>query len=186
MIHGSSALTITAKGGLLRALICGCSACAGFDPKLVPANQRPSFEKFQAIWDTGATASVITQDVVNKCGLKPTGMKEVHGVHGKKLAETFLANIRLPNAVMVPNVDVTLGDLAGADVLIGMDIITLGDFSITNVGGITVFSFRYPSQKTVDFVEEHKAAQSRRTARKVRRKSKRRPKGSPKKPGRRR
>ena len=49
------------------------------------------------------------------------------------------------------------------DLLIGMDIITIGDFSISNVGGNTTFSFRVPSIKTVDFVDESqklKAAQS--------------------------
>lgn len=40
------------------------------------------------------------------------------------------------------------------DILIGMDIITLGDFAITNVGGKTVFSFRTPSTKMIDYVEE--------------------------------
>ncbi len=49
----------------------------------------------------------------------------------------------------------------GADVLIGMDIITQGDVAITNLGGNTVFSFRIPSQKQVDFVQEH-AEESRR------------------------
>ena len=36
-----------------------------------------------------------------------------------------------------------------------MDIITSGDFSITNKNGITVFSFRYPSITEVDYVQEH-------------------------------
>jgi hypothetical protein len=41
-----------------------------------------------------------------------------------------------------------------ADILIGMDIITIGDFSITNVDKKTVFTFRFPSIKTIDYVEE--------------------------------
>ena len=86
--------------------------------------------------------------------LKPTGMKEVHGVHGKELVETFLINIGLPNNVAFVNMEVTLGKLAGAHMLIGMDIITRGDFSITNVGDRTVFSFRVPSLATVDFVKQ--------------------------------
>jgi hypothetical protein len=60
----------------------------------------------------------------------------------------------LPNSVGFVNLEVTLGQLYGADVLLGMDIITSGDFSITNVGGRTVFSFRVPSITAVDFVKE--------------------------------
>jgi len=107
-----------------------------------------------AIWDTGATASVITQEVVDTCGLKPTGMMQVHGVGGPELAETFLVNIGLPNGVGFANVEVTKGKILGSQMLIGMDIITAGDFSITNMGGRTVFSFRIPSVRTVDFVKE--------------------------------
>ena len=39
-------------------------------------------------------------------------------------------------------------------VLIGMDVICLGDFSITNVGGQTWMSFRTPSCVAIDYVVE--------------------------------
>jgi hypothetical protein len=48
----------------------------------------------------------------------------------------------------------TLGNLMGCDVLIGMDIITMGDFVVSNKGGVTVMSFRVPSSGNWDFVEE--------------------------------
>lgn len=50
--------------------------------------------------------------------------------------------------------NVTEGDLLGADVLIGMDVINNGDFSVTNHGGVTKFSFRMPSQNHIDFVAD--------------------------------
>ena len=37
------------------------------------------------------------------------------------------------------------------DILMGMDIITLGDFGISNFDGKTQFSFRLPSQEHVDY-----------------------------------
>lgn len=37
------------------------------------------------------------------------------------------------------------------DLLIGMDIIGLGDFAVTNLGGNTVFTFRVPSVEKIDF-----------------------------------
>jgi hypothetical protein len=39
----------------------------------------------------------------------------------------------------------------GIDVLIGMDIISLGDFAISNFDGKTQFSFRIPSQRHVEY-----------------------------------
>ena len=68
-------------------------------------------------------------------------------------------NFILPNQVMIANITVPKGDFRGADVLIGMDIIRLGDFSITNYQGITKMSYRTPSIKHIDYVEEHTALQ---------------------------
>lgn len=117
---------------------------------------QPAMPEFDAIWDTGATGSVITQKVIDACGLAPTGIMEVHGVHDSQFSETFLVNIGLPNSVAFSELRVTKGNLTGADVLIGMDIINRGDFAVTNLGGTTKFSFRVPSTVHLDFVEEHK------------------------------
>lgn len=143
----------TSGKGLLRVLQNKVEITAGFDPKKTPANKQPSFKTFTAIWDTGATGSVITQKVVDRCGLKPTGMTRVHGVHGEGNAEVYHVNIGLPNKVAFPNVSVTKGILAVSDALIGMDIINYGDFAVTNTGGKTVFSFRIPSIQHIDFVK---------------------------------
>ena len=50
------------------------------------------------------------------------------------------------------------GAFAQFDVLIGMDIITQGDFAVTNLGGKTKFSFRIPSQASINFVTEDQEA----------------------------
>jgi Aspartyl protease len=149
--HG---FTLTATGRL-RVLRTTCHACQAFDPRTVPQQQHPPYSQFQAIWDTGATGSVITQDVVNTCGLKPIGMVKVQSANGVADTETYLVNLRLPNNVTIPNVTVTRADLgANVQILIGMDIITLGDFAITNAGGKTMFSFRAPSMRHIDFQTE--------------------------------
>jgi hypothetical protein len=115
--------------------------------------------QFDAIWDTGATASVITQGVIDACGLTPTGIARVHHVKGSSLAETYLVNIGLPNAVGYSAVRVTKGEFVGGDILIGMDIIGTGDFTVTNFDGFTKFSFRYPSVGHIDFVADIKTPQ---------------------------
>ena len=48
--------------------------------------------------------------------------------------------------------------LGGIDVLIGMDILGLGDFAVTHHDGKTVFSFCVPSRRHIDFVSEVKIA----------------------------
>ena len=114
--------------------------------------------QFTAIWDTGATNPVITQAVVDACGLVATGMAKVYHVDGLSQVETYLVNIGLLNNVGYSGVRVTKGDLPdGADILIGMNIINTGDFAVTNFNGITKFSFRVPSVGHIDFVEESKS-----------------------------
>lgn len=92
--------------------------------------------------------------VVKDLGLVPTGAINVHGVHGAELRDTYLTFFYLPNNVIVGGLEVTDGDIAGADALIGMDIIGRGDFAVTNKDGKTTFSFRIPSQEKIDFVKQ--------------------------------
>lgn len=109
----------------------------------------------KAIWDTGATASVITQRVADKLGLKPTGIVEVHTAAGKTLADVHYVNIWLPNHVGFKFVRVSTGELGdNHDLLIGMDIINMTDFAITNRDGRTTWTVRMPSSGNIDFVHE--------------------------------
>ncbi|MGD1047612.1 MAG: SEC-C metal-binding domain-containing protein [Candidatus Krumholzibacteriaceae bacterium] len=120
---------------------------------LHPAGSLPPPAEFTAIWDTGATATAITQKVVDSCGLKPTGMTRVSAAGGEYDTETYFVDLELPNHVTIRNIRVTKADVRDADVLIGMDIISSGDLAITNHNGKTVFTFRLPSDGRIDFVD---------------------------------
>lgn len=137
--------------GISHELVTKVLVAEAFDPKSPP--KRKTTKEFNAIWDTGATKSLITQPVVDQCGLKSTGIAQVHTPSGTSRAETYLVSIFLPNRVVIPDVVVTKGILVGKDVLIGMDIIGCGDFAVTNKDGKTVFSFRMPSIECIDFVK---------------------------------
>jgi hypothetical protein len=126
-----------------------------FDPK--DTLELPAFKKFLAIWDTGATNTVISEEVIKQCDLKPIGMVEVHHTGGSEPVETFLINVILPNNVGIKELKVSRGKLFGANVLIGMDIIRRGDFAVTNYKGKTAFSFRMPSIECIDVVAQSKA-----------------------------
>ena len=109
---------------------------------------------FRAIWDTGATNSAVTQNVIDQCQLEPTGMTDVHTAQGSHRTETYLVCITLPSGVMFPNLRATKGILRDCDILVGMDIIGQGDFAVTNKDGNTVFSFRMPSLELIDFMRQ--------------------------------
>jgi len=112
-------------------------------------------KKFLAIWDTGATNSVITQKVVQECGLNPISIVNVHTASGEALSNVYLVSIWLPNKVVIPQIRVTEGTIGGdTEVLIGMDIINRGDFAVTNKDGKTNFTFRIPSVECIDFVKQ--------------------------------
>ncbi len=136
----------------MRVLLTSVRISQAFDP--ATTTSRPQLEEFQAIWDTGATGTVATQRVVDKCGLKATGMTNVHTANGPTTSPTYLVNVGLPNQVMMGNIKVTRGVIHGnVDVLIGMDIISEGDLAVTNYRGKTAFSFRIPSLECIDFVK---------------------------------
>jgi len=86
-------------------------------------------------------------------------MAQVHGVHGVGTTETYLVNIELPDKVVFTALRVTRGEIRDADILIGMDIINKGDFSVTNCDGHSQFSYRTPSIEHIDYVEQAKALQ---------------------------
>ena len=106
MLPDSFSFTTT-KSGLANVLDNECEVSKAWLPD--GGQPAPPMAKFIAIWDTGATRSVISQNVVAACGLVPIGATRVQGVFGSKLAPVFLVNIGLPNRVAIPELPVTLG-----------------------------------------------------------------------------
>ena len=110
----------------------------------------PSTHLFDATWDTGAMVSVISTKVVDELGLIPTGKETVYHGGGNSISYKYLVNIFLPNDLVFASLEV-LGMPISVDVLIGMDIISQGDFAITASEGITIFSFQIPSKNKIMF-----------------------------------
>lgn len=108
-----------------------------------------------AIWDTGATTSYISKEFAKGIGLIPVSRKRVAGGTGSKIYECFLVDVGLPNQIIIPDLLVTSSDIdnLGLDFIIGMDIITLGDFCVSSYQGKTTVSFRYPSISKIDLVK---------------------------------
>lgn len=104
-----------------------------------------SFGEFKALWDTGATNSMITSDVIKTLNLKIVTYATVYHAGGQSQVPGFNVYIGLPNDILIGPLQVIEGQLEGVDVLIGMDIIGSGDFTVTNNDGHTEFSYTIPS-----------------------------------------
>lgn len=114
--------------------------------------------KVIAIWDTGATMTCISKRLASRLSLVSLGFCDNSTANGTRTASSYLVNVFLPNHVVVTDVhvlDMEDGN-GGFDVLIGMDIITHGDFSISNYNGKTVFTYRLPSVTVTDYVKQSK------------------------------
>lgn len=110
-------------------------------------------KSYHTTWDTGATGSVISKRVVDQLGLVPISVTTVYTAAGPTEANVYIVDFILPNHVIFQKVQVTQGDIVNTDILIGMDIIGSGDFSVTLENGKTVFSYRHPSCECIDYVK---------------------------------
>jgi len=110
--------------------------------------------KTSILWDTGATHSCLSPKIVKDLGLKPIDTIIVHGVNSSKVADVVIASIGLANGLFLAGRRFSVSEIPGTDILIGMDIIMMGDFAISNGGGKTRFSFVIPPfENKVSFTE---------------------------------
>lgn len=107
-----------------------------------------------AIWDTGATSSVVTPRIAQQLGLLPVQKVSVNTPSGSHISEVYHVNLYLPNQVIIRDIKVLSGIPSNCDMLLGMDVIGLGDFAVSNFNGKTMFSFRIPSYAAIDFCKD--------------------------------
>jgi hypothetical protein len=110
-----------------------------------------------AVWDTGATISVITPTAAQKLGVLPVDRMEVTGVNNISEVDVVEVSVLLPGNILIQNLRVPVCTIdEHTDMLIGMDIITRGDFVICNAANQTQFSFAVPPfSEKIDFVMKH-------------------------------
>jgi hypothetical protein len=115
-------------------------------------------QPFMAIWDTGASATCISPKISQALKLGAFSMATVHAAGNTYDSPVFKIDVILPNGLIVVDVRaLEAKNIQGADMLIGMDIITTGDLAITNADNDTWFSFRFPSARLhTDYAEEAK------------------------------
>ncbi len=115
--------------------------------------------KCSGIWDTGSHGCVISSKLIKS--LKPPfiGFKLMSGVLVKGWSPEYLLNIHFSDGFVIKGVGACEGsNLDKDEFLIGMDIINMGDFAITNTNQKTAFSYRIPSAGRINFQAEKNKA----------------------------
>ena len=151
-----NAFTQKYTGRRVNRIITAVKISVAFHPNNRPPNVQ--FYETPALWDTGATHSIITDATVQAMGLVPTGQRMVQHGGGQSQHNTHVVNFYLPNQVAIGGVIVTEhpANDGSFGAIIGMDIIMGGDLAITNHKGESWMTFRYPSIEGCDYVADFK------------------------------
>lgn len=136
-------------GGKAKKLFCTC----GVVEEGLAAVSSGEFGRYTALWDTGCAMTTISKRLADELELEVALPISVNTVGGVVDAKSYVVDILLPNGINIPSLTVIDGELAGFDVLIGMDIISQGDFAVSNICGELIFSFQIPSEKVIDFTQ---------------------------------
>lgn len=110
----------------------------------------------QALWDTGADRTCISEELAARLGLMVDGQTEVTVAdRNTRLSNEYCVQITMGKFTL-PFIRVCELPMqnSGHDVIIGMDFMSQGDLSITNYKGKTILTFREPSIGSIDYVAE--------------------------------
>ena len=99
-----------------------------------------------ALWDTGSTESLISEKIVKMIDpiLKSKAKYVTRDVVIE--CETYAVSLSLSDEITFRDVLMKKADLSdkNVDIIIGMDIISRGDFEIRNYNNLVEFAFRIP------------------------------------------
>jgi len=100
----------------------------------------------ETMWDTGCDITIINDRFVDIFNLQSVGSGKLDTISDEKIpSKIYKINLILPNNIELKDVEAIAGNPKNCDVLIGMDIISQGDFVISNYNGKTTFIFQKPS-----------------------------------------
>lgn len=125
------------------------------DVSISPQGQE-KFKQIKWIWDTGASSSCIDIKIAQDLGLISSDKITSLSAHWAEEKDVYFVDVLLPNNVRVNWIKAVECNLLnmGIGMLIGMDIICHGTFSVSNFQGRTAFSFSIPSVREIDYVPE--------------------------------
>jgi predicted aspartyl protease len=98
-----------------------------------------------ALWDTGASLSAISTQIADKLRITPVETRPLSTANGEVESAVALISLELPNGGIIRDSRAAICNLNdGTDMIIGMNIINLGDFTVSSANNETFFSFTMP------------------------------------------
>ena len=127
-----------------------------FIPIIADNEEKVVSIKTKALIDTGANSSCISERLALACKLRPVSALKIVSAHGMSIAQVYEISLKLPNEILFKTVPVV--EVSGSkffDVIIGMDILSKGDFAFSSNENESCFTFRIPSaNQVIDFTKE--------------------------------
>ena len=117
----------------------------------------------EALWDTGSMVTCMKSSLWERLSICPFDTAdriELAGVGGRVKTKLTIANLILAPNLEIEYCPIYVLDFPGdADILIGMDIIKMGDFVVCNADEKTSFSFAVPPfPDRISLIEKAEAA----------------------------
>lgn len=124
--------------------------------KILVTNDKGENKEFPGLIDTGATNTCVSSELITELELVSIGQIETGTANGKTEVDIYVVDLSLCDGrVVFPKhkvISANLTEQPGVEMLIGMDVLSCGDFAITHKDGKTMASFRIPSMISIDFV----------------------------------
>jgi hypothetical protein len=98
------------------------------------------FQQIKTLWDTGANNTYVTKSLAFNLGL----ISNIDLHDGSWKFKTLVVYLQLPNRIILPIQVSFAEDCPGIDAIIGMNVISQGDFVIDNTTENTSLSFEMP------------------------------------------
>lgn len=98
-----------------------------------------------AIWDTGAGKTVISNRIAKILRLQPDSLGYIHTASHTVISAQYSVFLEIEGYLALETAVLSSNLPSHFDAVIGMDVINLGDFAISNDGVNTFLSVRTPS-----------------------------------------
>ncbi len=106
--------------------------------------------ELSALWDTGSTTTIIDVELAEKLNLQEVAIEEVMHLVGHGETKVYFIDLYLPENIVIQRLRVISMPLKNAyfSMILGMDVIQLGKFSIENKGEKVTMEFEiFPTKK---------------------------------------
>ena len=109
-------------------------------------------KQVKALIDTGANCSCISRDLVKALNMVPMDIVTISTPSSITQVNVYVINIRI-NDVTIEDVRVCDSNIGsqGLDLLLGTDIIGMGDLMVSNYNNMTIMSLRLPTKADLRF-----------------------------------